>query len=1048
LTESDVEVRAAPRDVGKYLAQITLICAAYLVAGQLAEDLPIIISRGVGPVWPPSGIALGALLMFGYRVWPGVTAGAFLVALLSPDPPSIVAALVYAIGTTVASVIGTFLLRRVGNFDPSMSRLRDALGLVAFGAFGSSLVSASIGVSVPYVGQVRRWSGFGRSWLIYWLGDSIGVLLVTPLVLLLPSLRWKDLRSRLSEIIAFLLLLSVLCMIVFGDLPLVPVKLHVLTFAVLPFVMWAAIRFGVTGAAVSTFLIATIATVETAFGFGPFAQNTPFINAVLLDFFFAVLSVSGLTLAAAIAERDHAEKERGQLASRQAAMQERLRLAAIVESSDDAIIGKDMNGIITDWNHAAERLYGYPANEVIGRSISLLAPPDRADEFPEFMKKIRGGEIIRHFETTRRQKDGRCIEVAMTISPLIDTQGRIVGASTIARDISERKRQEAILRESEERFRLMADSAPALIWMSGNDKLCTYFNKTWLEFTGRSMEAEVGNGWAEGVHPEDLQKCLDTYTQSFNRREKYRMEYRLRQHDGEYRWILGIGVPRFNWDHAFVGYIGISVDVTESKRAEEALWQSREQLLAIWNNSPAGLFIKDRQGRYIDFNPLFAKLTSLPREQILGKTDEEIFPPKQAAAHRANDRQVLEENRSIECEETAEGADGSHTSIIQKFPLRDAQGHTYAICGLVTDVTERRRAEAALRESEERLRMAVRAGKMFAYEWDATTDEIVRSEGVNQILGDDEETHTTGQRLLAMIPPQDREKLNAAVAQLSPQDPYLRISYRMVRSDGKEIWVDRASRAYFDAQGGIVRIVGMVADITDRVRAEEDLAVMSRKLMEAEEQERARIARELHDHIGQRLALLSVEVQQVKEIVPDASVELRNRIDELEKWTLDITTDVQAVAHQLHSSKLEYLGLAAAARSFCAELAQKQKVDINFTHGGIPLTVPPEVSLCLFRVMQEALHNAVKHSGVRQFEVELYGSDTEIQLRVRDAGAGFDPELVTTTEGLGLISIQERVRMLKGAVSIISRPQSGAEVSVRVPLSAETTGERAKSAGA
>jgi PAS domain S-box-containing protein len=160
-------------------------------------------------------------------------------------------------------------------------------------------------------------------------------------------------------------------------------------------------------------------------------------------------------------------------------------------------------------------------------------------------------------------------------------QGRPARLIGTCQDITERKRAEAELRESEARFRLVADSAPVMIWMSGTDKLCTYFNKPWLDFTRRSIDRELGNGWAEGVHPEDLRSCMVTYTQSFDRREEFRMEYRLRRHDGEYRWVLDIGVPRSNADGSFAGYIGSCIDVTEQRLAEEQLHQAQAELAHV-----------------------------------------------------------------------------------------------------------------------------------------------------------------------------------------------------------------------------------------------------------------------------------------------------------------------------------------------------------------------------------------------------------------------------------------------------------------------------------
>jgi PAS domain S-box-containing protein len=394
---------------------------------------------------------------------------------------------------------------------------------------------------------------------------------------------------------------------------------------------------------------------------------------------------------------------------------------SLVDAAPDAMMVVNQAWEVVVANTQAEKLFGYSREQLIGKSVeSLISPKFRelhAQDRGNFFSDARVQPSGTWLELFALRHDGAEIPVEINLSPLTTEAGTFVISAirdaTDLRRVEELKKSEAVLREtreSEERFRLMADFAPVLIWMSGPDKLCTYFNKRWLDFTGRSLDQERGNGWAEGVHPDDLQRCLDTYTLAFERREEFRMEYRLRRHDGEYRWIFDDGVPRFNQDGSFAGYVGSAVDVTERK---------------------------------------------------------------------------------------------------------------------LVDI--------AVRESEERFRLAAQAGKMFAYDWDTVTDAVAGSGECAQILGIDEATPTTGQELMALVHPGDRERLAVAIAKLSPEKPNIQISYRRVRPDGAVIWVERIGRAHFNEQGRMVRMVGMTTDITERMLTERELALANDRLRMAME---------------------------------------------------------------------------------------------------------------------------------------------------------------------------------------------------------------------
>ena len=460
-------------------------------------------------------------------------------------------------------------------------------------------------------------------------------------------------------------------------------------------------------------------------------------------------------------------------------------LAGIVGSAMDAIITVNDAHEIVLFNAAAEKMFGLSAQEAIGKTLDPLIPePFRSTH----------GESIRQFSetgtTTRAMKSPGVLHALRRNGEEFPIEASIAHVhagkkslfSVIIRDITERHKAEAALRESERRFRLVANSAPVMIWMSDGGRQRTYFNQPWFDFTGRLPDSELGTGWTSGVYPEDLKAYLDSFEKLFEQRLPFEVEYRLLRNDGEYRWVSDRGVPRFQPDGTFAGYIGCCIDVTDDRNAKSIL---------------------------------------------------------------------------------------------------------------------------------------------------------------------------------------------------------------------KEL---------------------------------------SGELMRAQEEERARIARELHDDISQRLALLANRLQVLNQELIGQGVNVgAEESGALWELTSEIAADIQQLSHDLHPSKLNYLGLAGAARELCHEFSRQQKVEIECRVQDLPRELDAGISLGLFRIIQESLRNVSKHSSAQHVEVELARISDHIRLSVSDDGIGFDQERVGW-RGMGLVSMRERLRIMGGELSIWSRPSYGTHVEASVPV--------------
>jgi len=286
---------------------------------------------------------------------------------------------------------------------------------------------------------------------------------------------------------------------------------------------------------------------------------------------------------------------------------------------NETILNNINNGILLTDNHhqviyinsAFEELSGYTLKELEGNVFDVLQGPYTNKAELEKIKTEIAGQRNYQGEILSYHKDGTEFWNEVSINPIYDQEDKLKQVIYFQRDISARKRLEADLIKSENQFKALANAAPVLIWLSGLDKLCYWFNTTWLDFTGRSMEEEIGNGWAEGVHPEDFDRCLDIYIGNFDKRLPFRMEYRLRRYDGEYRWIDDHGVPRFNELGEFDGYIGSCTDVTDIRNSKTAS--------DFYNISHEIIFSTDLEGRVLEVNRRFLEITGYLSEEVIGK---------------------------------------------------------------------------------------------------------------------------------------------------------------------------------------------------------------------------------------------------------------------------------------------------------------------------------------------------------------------------------------------------------------------------------------------
>ncbi|MBZ5620075.1 MAG: PAS domain S-box protein [Acidobacteriia bacterium] len=744
------------------------------------------------------------------------------------------------------------------------------------------------------------------------------------------------------------------------------------------------------------------------------------------------------------------------VSERQEAERARALLASIVDSSDEAIHGVELDGTIVSWNRGAEMLFGYSSHEIIGKSAAILAPPGRCDDVRQYLEAIRQGSTISPFDTVLQGKDGRGIDVSLSIFPIRNPAGEVVGAAGIARDIGQRLGAERKLRESEERFRGVFEHAQVGMCVAGLDGRFLQVNPAFCRMVGYTEQELLAKAWTELIHPDDLEPAL-------RRREQLSKdpggcvdaEIRHIHRSGSVVWGRvrvslvrdSGGSPLFVVVHA--------EDITERKRAAEALRESEERFRIMADGCPAVMWVTDAEGGIQFINRAFRETCGVTFEQVEGGKWQSLIHPDDAPEYVRAFRRALEEHTPFRGEARARRADGEWRWTESHAEPRFSPGREFlGLAGISPDITERKHAEQALQRSEEKFRqLAENIREVFWMMPPAATEILYVSPAYEQVWGRTcDSLYQRPASWLDAVHPEDLGQARSNLPRLMRGET-AESEFRIRTPDGQAKWIRNRAFPIRDQGGQLIRIVGIAEEITERKRYEAEL-IHAREGADAANRAKSRFLANMSHEIRTPMNGVIGMIQLLFET--DLTPEQRQyaTVAQASGQTLLALIDDILDLSRIEARKITLENLSFDLRQTVEDVVQLMRVQARAKglpiHSRVSPDIPPFLrgdAHRLRQVLSNLFANAIKFTerGVVTMDaaLERQGEGTAtVRFTITDTGIGIRPDQVaalfspftqadaSTTRkyggtGLGLAICKQLVEMMGGTIGVDSREGRG-----------------------